>query len=85
MEGQRFSDVNHAYDSRPIAGYSALDLNASVSSEHYTVRLYAKNVTDKQAYLSYNPLVNQATGNITQIEATTLQPRIVGLAFEARY
>jgi iron complex outermembrane receptor protein len=85
LEGQRFSDVNHAYDSRPIAGYSALDLNASVSSEHYTVRLYAKNVTDKQAYLSYNPLVNQATGNITQIEATTLQPRVVGLAFEARY
>jgi iron complex outermembrane recepter protein len=49
------------------------------------VRLYAKNVTDKQAYLTYNPLVNQATGNITQIEAATLQPRTVGLAFEARY
>jgi hypothetical protein len=70
---------------RPIAGYSALDLNASVSNEHYTVRLYAKNVTDKQAYLTYTPIVNQATGNITQIEATTLQPRIIGLAFEARY
>jgi outer membrane receptor protein involved in Fe transport len=85
MEGQRYSDVNHAYDSRPIAGYGALDLNASVSNEHYTVRLYAKNVTDKQAYLTYTPLVNQATGNITQIEATAIQPRIVGLAFEARY
>jgi outer membrane receptor protein involved in Fe transport len=85
LEGQRFSDVNHAFDSRPIAGYSALDLNASISNQHYTVRLYAKNVTDKQAYLTYNPLVNQATGDITQIEATALQPRVVGLAFEARY
>lgn len=85
VEGQRFSDVNHAYDSRPIAGYGALDLNASVSNDHYTIRIYAKNVTDRQAYLTYNPLVNQASGDITQIEATTLQPRIIGLAFEARY
>jgi len=85
FEGQRFSDVNHAYDSRPIAGYGALDMNASASNDHYTVRIYGRNVTDRHAYLTYNPLVNQASGDITQIEATTVQPRVIGLAVEARY
>jgi outer membrane receptor protein involved in Fe transport len=83
--GQRYSDVNHSYDSRPIPGYGALDLNASLSNNRYTVRLFAKNVTDKHAYLNYMPLINQALGNITQFEATVLQPRVVGISLEAKF
>jgi len=83
--GRRYSDVNHAYDSRPIGGYGALDLNASLANGRYTIRLFAKNVTDRVAYLTYNPLVNQVTGNITQIEATLLQPRLVGLSLDVKF
>jgi outer membrane receptor protein involved in Fe transport len=83
--GERYSDVNHAYDARLLPGYGALDLNASLTNDRYTVRLFAKNVTDKHAYLNYTPLINQALGNITQIEATVLQPRVVGISLEAKF
>jgi outer membrane receptor protein involved in Fe transport len=85
VQSRRYSSVNHAYDSRPIPGYGAVDLNASLSNDRYTVRLFAKNVTDKHAYLSYQPLVNQATGAITQIEGTVLQPRVIGIAVDAKF
>ena len=84
-EDRRYSDVNHAFDSRPIPGYAAVDLNADVSDDTWTVRLFVKNLTDKRAYLTYDPLVNQATGNISQIEATLMQPRTIGLSVDARF
>lgn len=84
-QGKRVSDVNHAFDSRPMPGYAALDLNADISNDAWTVRLFAKNVTDTRAYLTYQPLINQATGAISQIEAALLQPRTVGLSFDRRF
>lgn len=85
MVGKRYSDVNHAPDSRSIPGYSALDLNIGVSNDRYTLRLFAKNATDTHAYLSYNPIFNQATGDITQIEAAVLQPRVIGISLDAKF
>lgn len=82
---RRYSDVNHAFDSRPIAGYSTLDLDASATRGPYTVRLFVRNVTDKRAYLTYDPLVNQATGSITQIEAAVLQPRTLGVDVDVKF
>jgi outer membrane receptor protein involved in Fe transport len=85
VEGSRYSDVNSAYDSRRVPAYAALDLNVSISSDRYTVQIFAKNVADEHAYLTYLPLVNQATGSITQIEATAIQPRVVGLSVDAKF
>jgi hypothetical protein len=42
-------------------------------------------VTDKRAYLTYNPLFNQATGSITQIEATVVQPRTLGIDVDVKF
>ena len=84
-QDRRYSDVSHAFDSRPLPGYGALDLQASVSDDRYTIRLFAKNVTDRRAYLTYNPQVNQAFGNITQIEAAVLQPRVVGVSLDVKF
>jgi outer membrane receptor protein involved in Fe transport len=72
-------------DSRPIAGYAALDLDASISNDRYTLRAFAKNVTNKLAYLNFNPLINQASGNLTQIEATLLQPRVIGVSVDVKF
>ncbi len=84
-QDRRYSDVNHATDSQPLPGYGALDLQASLSNDRYTIRLFAKNLTDRRAYLTYNPQVNQAFGNITQIEAAVLQPRVVGVSFDVKF
>ena len=84
-QDRRYSDVNHATDSRPLPGYGALDLQASLSNDRYTIRLFTKNLTDRHAYLTYNPQVNQAFGNITQIEAAVLQPRVVGVSFDVKF
>ena len=72
-------------DARPIGGYGVIDLNASLANERYTLRLFAKNVGDKHAYLTYTPQVNAATGEITQIEATVIQPRVIGIAVDAKF
>jgi outer membrane receptor protein involved in Fe transport len=84
-QDRRYSAVNNAFDSRPMAGFAALDLDGSVSHGPYTVRFFARNVTDKRAYLTYNPLVNQATGSITQIEAAVLQPRTLGIDLDVKF
>jgi len=85
LVGERYSDVNHAPDSRRIPGYSALDLNISLSNDRYTLRLFAKNATNTDAYLSYNPVFNQATGAMTQVEASVLQPRVIGVSLDAKF
>lgn len=85
MEDARYSDVNHAADSRRLPGFGALDLNASLSNGRYTLRVFAKNVTDTHAYLSYNVLENGVTGAVTEVEASLLQPRVVGVALDAKF
>ncbi len=60
-------------------GFGALDLNASVSNARYTVRLYAKNITDQRSYNSF------ATINGPQIGGILIQPRTVGLSVDARF
>ncbi|GAA0332662.1 TonB-dependent receptor [Sphingomonas oligophenolica] len=68
-----------------LPGYAALDLNASVTDGRYTFRLFAKNITDKRAYSSYNAQNNQAFGNITQVNAAIIQPRTIGAAFDVKF
>lgn len=83
--GSRYSDVNHATDARRIPQYTALDLNASISNDSYTIRLFVKNVVNTHGYLTYTPQFNQATGAMTQIEAAVLQPRTVGISLDAKF
>lgn len=81
----RLSDLESAPTSLRLPGYSAVDLNASVSDGRYTFRLFAKNVTDTRGYASYNILNNQATGSVTQIDATIIQPRTIGAAIDVKF
>ncbi|MBY0509239.1 MAG: TonB-dependent receptor [Rhodospirillaceae bacterium] len=85
MVDDRLSDLTSAPFSRRLPGYAALDLNASATDGRYTLRLFAKNVTDKRAYASYSVLNNQATGAVTQINAAIIQPRTIGAAVDVKF
>ncbi|WP_313804600.1 TonB-dependent receptor [Sphingobium sp.] len=85
LVGKRISQVNSSPLSFPLGGYAALDVNASLSNDRYTVRLFAKNLTDRHAYLSYNVLQNGLTNAVSQISSTVLQPRVIGVAFDAKF
>lgn len=85
MVDDRVSDLTHAPNSRRLPGYAALDLNASATDGRFTFRLFAKNITDKRAYASYNLLTNQATGDVTQINAAIIQPRTIGAALDVKF
>ena len=47
-------------------GYAALDLDADVSNGRYTLRLFAKNVTDERAFDSISGIRNALTGAVRQ-------------------
>lgn len=85
LVGARFSQVNSAPTSFELRSYAVLDLNATLSNGRYALRFFAKNVTNRDAYLTYNVLQNGATNAVTQIEAAVLQPRVLGLAIDAKF
>jgi outer membrane receptor protein involved in Fe transport len=66
-------------------GYSFFDLHASVRSDRLTLRLYARNLTNKAAITgganSGLVVTNNATGD-SQVNAAFLEPRTVGLGVD---
>jgi outer membrane receptor protein involved in Fe transport len=68
-----------------LDSYSALDLYASVSSESWTVRAFARNVTDERAYSSIGSLSSALTGATAQLNAVPIQPRTIGLEVDFRF
>lgn len=71
----------------PLAldSYHALDLYASVSNEHWTVRAFVKNATDERAYSSIADLSSALTGATAQWNAVPIQPRTLGLEVDFRF
>ena len=66
------------FDYFKIQDYVAVDLHAGISNDRWSLRVFARNLTDKRAYL--DPLANP-----TQDDWTVLQPRTIGLALEAKF
>lgn len=60
-------------------GYGALDLNAGVQNDRYSLRLFAKNITDTYSYSNFNTLGGP------QIEGVLIQPRTVGISVDAKF
>jgi len=82
--GRRYSVGLLALDGIPTAAYSALDFNTDLSNNHWTVRIFAKNLTDKRAYLTAFSFPD-LDGAVVQNEGTVLQPRTVGLAVDYKF
>ena len=83
--GKRYSVGLLALDGIATDGYDALDLNADLSDSRLTVRVFAKNVTDKRAYLSAFSFPDLSGAVVVQNEGTVLQPRTVGVSVDYKF
>jgi outer membrane receptor protein involved in Fe transport len=53
-----------------VDSYWSLDLNAYVANENWTVRAYAKNVTDERGYQSVGDITSALTGATAKLSRT---------------
>src|SRR5262249_20946354 len=83
--GDRTSGLEGSRTSYPEDSYGVLDLNADVSNDRWTVRLYMKNVTDERVYSNLPALPNAATGVVSRVTGVPLQPRTIGIGFDAKF
>ena len=79
------TNVTHSPFAFPLKGYSTLDFNADIVNDHWTFRLFVKNATNKNVYVSISQVLNGATGAVTVLDGTPLQPRVVGVGFDYKF
>ena len=70
-----------------LPSYDVIDLRAGVDFERFSVELFAKNVTDEYALVSFGgfPLTPQMTPGLLNGAAAVLRPRTIGLVLSARF
>jgi outer membrane receptor protein involved in Fe transport len=85
LAGSRYSVGPFTLDEFRTPGYGALDANLALTSEHYSIRLYGKNVLDKRAYLTAFGFPNLDNTEVLQTEGSIIPPRTIGLSLEARF
>jgi len=83
--GSRDSDIASSPYTIPLKSYAAADLNADVSNDRWTIRLYVKNLTDKRVYTNASAIINAADGSISQVRAVPLTPRTIGIGFDLSF
>jgi outer membrane receptor protein involved in Fe transport len=83
--GDTISGVEGNPSTLPQDSYTAIDLNADVSNDRWTVRLYIRNLADKRIYTSLAALPNAATGEVVKVNGVPLQPRTIGIGFDAKF
>jgi len=83
--GRRYSVGLFALDGLPTAAYTALDANTDLSNSNWTFRLFAKNLTDKRAYLTSFSFGDLSGAAAVQNEGIVLQPRTIGLAVDYKF
>ena len=64
-----------------LASYNAFDLNADVTFNRTTLRLFARNVTDERAYTGGGVLVDGLNRPV-QLDLGVLQPRTIGVSVD---
>ena len=55
------------------------------SSTEWTLRIYAKNLNNQHPQLNIGYLQNAATGQIAVLQASSLQPRTVGIELDTEF
>ncbi len=50
-----------------------------MANEHWTLRAYAKNVTDERGYQSIGDITSAVTGVTSKLNAAPIQPRTFGI------
>ncbi len=85
MSAAAYSDIAHSPYALSLKSYGAADLNADISNDRWTVRLYVKNLTDRRVYTNESASLNAADGTIAQVRAVPLTPRTVGVGFDVNF
>jgi iron complex outermembrane recepter protein len=83
--GSSLSALAHSPTALPQDSYTAIDLNGDVSKDHWTFRLFVKNLTDKRVYTNLSALTDAGTGVIDGVKGVPLQPRTVGVGFDVKF
>jgi iron complex outermembrane receptor protein len=83
--GDTFSGVESAPTTFPQDSYTVVDLNADVSNDRWTIRFFIKNLTNQKVYTNLAALSSAATGQIAQVRGVPLQPRMIGIGFDAKF
>ena len=83
--GSRDSDIASSPYTIPLKSYAAADLNADLSNDRWTIRLFVKNLTDKRVYTNATAIINAADGSISQVRAVPLTPRTIGVGFDLSF
>ena len=70
-----------------LPSYDVIDLRAGVDFERFSVELFAKNVTDEYALVSFGgfPITPQMTPGLLNGAAAVLRPRTIGLVLSTRF
>lgn len=82
--GDSFSEVESSPTAYRQGSYGALDLTADVSNGRYTIRAFARNVTDERAYQTITP-VNNIFSTVDHLSGVPIEPRTVGVEFDVRF
>ncbi|ALN86897.1 tonB dependent receptor family protein [Lysobacter capsici] len=80
--GKRKTNVDHNPNAAPLPASGQLNLNADVSRDNWTLRLYLRNLTNERDITSLGPVTSATTGAIVEWQANRIQPRTVGLEFD---
>ncbi len=69
------------YPTAALPSYTVLDLNAAIARGPLSLKFFARNLTDKRAYLNSSVIVNDYNTPV-QVENYVLQPRTLGVGFD---
>jgi outer membrane receptor protein involved in Fe transport len=68
-----------------VDSYGALELYASLSNDHWTLRTYIKNATDERGYNLMGNVTSEVTNVTHHVSATPIQPRTIGFEVDYRF
>lgn len=80
--GNRKTSLDSNPDVLPLDSYNALDLNAAIANDRWTIRAYAKNLTDERAYLVMDAITGAFSGVTNHLQAAPIQPRTWGIGVD---
>ncbi len=76
--------TNAADISYILPQYDIVDLNAEITFDAVTARLFVKNLTDERAYVGGGVIVDGLNQPV-RLDANVMQPRTVGLSLDVRF
>ena len=80
---------NSSFESSPYnwreGGFGVVGLNVDVSKDIWTLRAYAKNLTNQHPEQNIRYVANAATGDVANLQSIVLQPRTIGLELDAQF